>query len=126
LAVKRHALLGVAQNLYRVNWNISGWGGGYQQVVALTGVNDSAGAQERVGSAETTALAASSTYYHRVNLVSKIGRQSYLLIFYLAKLQPPRGRNLLLLGRALTLGNFIPFGGIAALESIQIHHKQSQ
>jgi hypothetical protein len=117
--VKRHTLLGVAQNLYRVNWNFSGWGGGYQQVAALIGVNDSAGAQERIRSAETTALAASSTYYYGVNLVSKIGRQSYLLIFHLAKLQPPRGRNLLLLGRTLTLGSFILFGGIDALESIQ-------
>lgn len=72
-AVKRHSLLWVAQNLSRINWNIVSGGGGYQQVAILTGLKDSfAGAQERVGSAGTTALTAYSTYYHRVNVIQKI------------------------------------------------------
>ena len=118
--VKRHSLLRVAQNLSKVNWNSSSSGGGYQQGVFLTGLKDSfAGAQERGGSAGTTALVARSTYYYRVNLTPKIRRQSYLLIFHGAKLQYHRECKHLILVRILTLGNFIPFGGIDALESIQ-------
>jgi hypothetical protein len=103
----------------------------YQQVAVLTDLKGSfveaRGRVRRVGRTALAALAGviplafriSPTYYHRVNLVSKIRRQSYLLIHHLAKLQPYRRRNLLLLGRTLTLGYFIPFGGIDALESIQ-------
>jgi hypothetical protein len=109
-AVKRQSLLGVAQDRSGVGWNVSGEGGGtYQQLAVLTGLKCSfAGAREqfgRVGITSSAALAGaiplaskiSSTYYHRVNLVSKIRRQSYLLIHYLAELQPRRGRKLLLL-----------------------------
>jgi hypothetical protein len=84
-AVKWHSLLGAAQKLPRVSWNISGEGGGtYRQVVVLTGLKCCfAGAQERLGSVGITTSAAlaeaiplaskiSSTYYHRVNLASKI------------------------------------------------------
>jgi hypothetical protein len=58
-AVKRHCLLGVAQNLSRVNWNITGEGGGTnQQVAVLTGLKGFfARARERFGSVGTSALA---------------------------------------------------------------------
>ena len=125
-AVKRHFLLGVAQNLFRVSWNFSGEGGGaYRQVAVLTNLKGSfAGAPGGAGGVGITALTAlagaiplsskiSSTYNHRVNLVSRTKRQLYLLI------QPHDRHHPLLFGRTLTLRYFIPFGGIADLECIQ-------